>query len=1320
MALFAQAQAQAPRAPPAAPACRVHVVNNTGAPRAGGGAAAGAAAASALRVRLGEARGGGAPLGRDVTDAAVMVTVRHPDVSALQLELTAAPDTPGAPTRTAVLKRPSGALGGGGGADMQQASGRRPLPLGLTWAARQAVFSDLAVELFPTDAPLAPLLGALWEGAAARAANGSAAAAAAAGAGSVWTLTAADADVGALGARMAALPAVAGFQGPAAGGDGGVGGGGGFTTQASLEGVFGGGRDPETRVPDFGSTLVRCYYDIYWCYREAGVGGTLSSVLVEAWDADSAPARAALEGAQAELFAAVARFQGGNPQLAAWGDVLFFSAIDALYDAAAANAALSVGRAYVDTTVRLALLLSPVSISVDPRAGIIQAYQLIIDVGRSILRALQELPFTVDGDPNNNAEALAAFFDDMIVLLRDGLLEIADDAGRQAEGAAVAARASMEEVFAAAEGVTASLAQQLESFAPGLAGLLSQRPAAGGGAAAVERLRAATLDADGVFARAQEEAQVLSADFERVITELSDVTRDVAADLAQAIEGVQVALDALVPGPSLEAAIAGARNATQAVMEEARRRLAALLPSDALDAAAASLAETIDAAVAGAAAAAARLNADGGPVDAAAAAIDGLAARVREAQAAAAALADGAQQALQGPLVSVALGTVRRQSERTAGRIDDAAARALAAAPGLDPASLVAEIETAVGQLISDLESEAAPFSAAAPPGAAAQLAGALPGAVNAANDALAAAAAATGALATGGGGAGGGTGGAAGAALAGLAGQLSEGASFEEGPTDAAAAAAGGPEASGAATAPLAALRGAAGAARRAALDALAAGRAGLAAAYKGAAVRLAEGAAGVESALGQLAGMAFGSNGSGGDGGGEGRAAAAADNARERLAAAVAQVLDLGQVVAGNFCGTLLGYFGADIIKVEPPKGDPLRSLRLLDASGESLWWRCHGRNKRCIAIDLHKEEGQELVRRLANRADVLIENFRPGVMEKWGLAPKDLKPELVYTRIRRGRGAGYGQTGPKAAEPGYASVCEAFGGFRSINGYADRPPVRPNISLGDTLAGMHGAFGAVMALLHRQRSGAAAADGASGGGGGGQVVDASISESIFNMLEAATAEAALGHERPASGSTISGVVPSGTFRTRDGRYAVIGGNGDSVYSRLMAAIGRPDMAASNDKYSSNPKRVDAEAEIMGEIAQWAAAHTQEEVLEAMRAARVPAGPILTPTDLLSEPQFVERGMFHSAAPPRPPRRRAAAGAGGGGAAGAGAAAEGDVGRGEVLMPAILPVLQGTPGATRWAGPALGCHTDDVLMGELGLGAEEVARLRALEVVA
>ncbi|KAA6422537.1 MAG: CAIB BAIF family [Trebouxia sp. A1-2] len=391
--------------------------------------------------------------------------------------------------------------------------------------------------------------------------------------------------------------------------------------------------------------------------------------------------------------------------------------------------------------------------------------------------------------------------------------------------------------------------------------------------------------------------------------------------------------------------------------------------------------------------------------------------------------------------------------------------------------------------------------------------------------------------------------------------------------------------------------------------------------------------------------------------------------------------KVLDLGQVVAGNFCGAALAYFGADVTKVEPPgAGDALRSLRTADTSGTSLWWRSYGRNRRCMTVDMRQEEGRQIIKQLANKVDVLVENFRPGVMEKWKLGPKDLKPDLVFARI-----SGYGQTGPKAQLAGYASVCEAYGGFRHLNGFADRPPVRPNMSLGDTLAGLHAAFGIVMALLHRQRHDNKAP---------GQVVDAAISESMFNMMEGCIPEYAYnGHDRPPSGSTISGVVPSATLQSKDGKYVIIGGNGDSVYSRLMAAVGRPDMSSANPLYATNTHRCQRADEIYKVIGDWVASHTHEEVLAAMAKARVPSGPILSTADIYREEQYRQRNMFETAAPP------------GGGE--------------EVTLPAMLPVLTGTPGRTKWAGPDLGHHTVEVLREQLKLDDAAIVKLQQQKVI-
>ena len=262
--------------------------------------------------------------------------------------------------------------------------------------------------------------------------------------------------------------------------------------------------------------------------------------------------------------------------------------------------------------------------------------------------------------------------------------------------------------------------------------------------------------------------------------------------------------------------------------------------------------------------------------------------------------------------------------------------------------------------------------------------------------------------------------------------------------------------------------------------------------------------------------------------------------------------RVLELGQLIAGPLAGCILAYFGAEVIKIEPPeKGDPLRVWRILE-QGTSLWWRSLGRNKKCITLNLYTEKGRHIARQLVDRVDILVENFRPGTLEKWGLGPEELKqtnPGLIYARI-----SGYGQTGHYASRPGFASVCEGIGGFRYINGFPGAPPVRPNLSLGDTLAGLHAVLGILLAYIQRRKPGQ----------GVGQVVDVAIYEAVFNMLEAVVPEYdGAGVVREPSGSTLTGIVPTNTYRCRDGKYVIIGGNGDSIFQRLMRTAGRPEMA-------------------------------------------------------------------------------------------------------------------------------------------------------------
>lgn len=388
--------------------------------------------------------------------------------------------------------------------------------------------------------------------------------------------------------------------------------------------------------------------------------------------------------------------------------------------------------------------------------------------------------------------------------------------------------------------------------------------------------------------------------------------------------------------------------------------------------------------------------------------------------------------------------------------------------------------------------------------------------------------------------------------------------------------------------------------------------------------------------------------------------------------------RVLEIGQLLAGPFAGTLLGYFGAEVIKVEPPgKGDPIRNWRVVQ-DGTSLWWRSLARNKKCITLDLKSARGRELLRQLATRADVLIENFRPGVMEDWRLGPADLaalNPGLVYARI-----SGYGQTGPNADKPGFASVCEGFSGLRYVNGMPGEAPVRLNLSLGDTLAGLHAAFGIVMALLERER-----------GNGQGQSLDVALYESIFNILEAVVPEYdGAGVVREPSGTTVTGIVPTNTYRCADGKFVIIGGNGDSIYRRLMRAAGRDDLAE-DPRLADNAGRVQHEREIDAALAAWTTRLPMAEVLAALEAARVPAGPIYSVADMFRDPHFAARGLFEQVEINGKPLR----------------------------IPAILPKLDRTPGRTEFAGPELGAHNAEVFGDWLDLDAAAIEALRAEAVI-
>jgi crotonobetainyl-CoA:carnitine CoA-transferase CaiB-like acyl-CoA transferase len=391
--------------------------------------------------------------------------------------------------------------------------------------------------------------------------------------------------------------------------------------------------------------------------------------------------------------------------------------------------------------------------------------------------------------------------------------------------------------------------------------------------------------------------------------------------------------------------------------------------------------------------------------------------------------------------------------------------------------------------------------------------------------------------------------------------------------------------------------------------------------------------------------------------------------------------RVIELGQLLAGPFAGCMLGYFGAEVIKIEPPGGDPIRNWREMK-DGTSLWWRSLARNKKCISLDLKTEEGRDLVKQLLTTADIVIENFRPGVMENWGLGPESLRrenPRLIYARI-----SGYGQSGPYAKKPGFASACEGISGFRYLNGYPDEAPVRPNLSLGDTVSGLHAVIGIMMALRARdQQSGEQL--------GEGQVVDVALYESMFNLLEAVIPEYhAADIIRQPSGTTVTGIVPTNTYKCADGKYLVIGGNGDSIFMRLMQAVGREDMSE-NEAYATNAGRVRYERDIDAVLKAWCADHKLEDAVNILESKRVPCGPVYNAEDMMNDPHFNERGLFEQV----------------------------EINGEPLKIPAILPKLKETPGSTEWPGPDLGSHTDEVLA-TLGLDTQKIADLKARGVIA
>jgi formyl-CoA transferase len=389
--------------------------------------------------------------------------------------------------------------------------------------------------------------------------------------------------------------------------------------------------------------------------------------------------------------------------------------------------------------------------------------------------------------------------------------------------------------------------------------------------------------------------------------------------------------------------------------------------------------------------------------------------------------------------------------------------------------------------------------------------------------------------------------------------------------------------------------------------------------------------------------------------------------------------KVVEMGQLIAGPFAAKTLGEFGADVIKIEAPgSGDPLRNWRLIK-DGTSVWWQVQSRNKRSIALDLRSQEGQDIAKKLIAQADVLVENFRPGTLEGWGMsydALSALNPGLVMLRI-----SGYGQTGPYRDLPGFGAIGEAMGGLRHLTGEPGRVPVRCGVSIGDTLAALHGTIGVLTALYHRKVN-----------GGKGQVIDVALHEAVFNVMESLVPEySAFGVVRGPAGSALPGIAPSNAYRCGDGGVVLVAGNGDSIFKRLMTAIGRDDLGT-DPALADNAGRVQRVAELDAAIGAWTQRHTTADVLAVLGEARVPAGRAYTAKDIVEDPHYRARDMILRQA-----------------------TRDGY----EVDVPGIVPKLLGTPGTVRTSAPKLGDDTDAVL-GEIGFSDPDIAALRSRKVVA
>ena len=383
--------------------------------------------------------------------------------------------------------------------------------------------------------------------------------------------------------------------------------------------------------------------------------------------------------------------------------------------------------------------------------------------------------------------------------------------------------------------------------------------------------------------------------------------------------------------------------------------------------------------------------------------------------------------------------------------------------------------------------------------------------------------------------------------------------------------------------------------------------------------------------------------------------------------------RVLELGQLIAGPFAAKTLADFGAEIIKVESPQeGDPLRKWRMIH-EGTSVWWQAQSRNKQSICIDLRVKEGQDIVRRLAKEADVLIENFRPGTMEKWGMGWDELhtlNPKLIMLRV-----SGYGQDGPRRDEPGFAAIAEATAGLRYITGHPGEVPARAGLSLGDTIAGLHGALGVLLALYERDAR-----------GGEGQMIDVALYEAVFNLTESLLPEYhVFGAVRQPAGGALPGIAPSNAYPCSDGQYVLIAANGDSLFKRLMELIGRADLANDPD-LARNDGRAKRAEEIDQIIGEWSKQRTLEDILSALQSIAVPAGRIYNAKDIAEDPHYRARGVIQTVE---------------------------SAGGLKVEMPGVVPKLSNNPGAIRHRAPTLGEHTDIILQ-SLGLSAEQIKALK------